>query len=230
MNKSRFLVKSLFLSAIGVILAACAGTGSYSSIEPGSTPARSPASLELPPDLVDTSSDALTTRQTGEEASTREVLPETKTLDVERNSAEGWLEVSVSADQVWNKLVSYWGSLGVDLVESDPTTGTMQTDWVKSAKSKQSDQGLAGNVLNQLKGLFVGGPTSLDKYTLRLERRDESRTRIHVSHTGLKKIQTRASSVATSAEYEWVETEEDSEKVERMMSSIIFGLDADASS
>lgn len=226
MTTIRFLCKATCLCVLAVLLVSCGETRTYSSIEPGSQSARSGSRLELPPDLVDTTGDSLATNQSGQNTQAEEVLPETEEFNVTRNDQEGWLEVDAPADQVWRKLVGYWGSLGVDLIVSDPKTGTMVTDWVKPGKSKQDNQGFGGTLLSQIMGTALGGPTSLDKYTVTLERRGESRTRIHVSHTGRKKIQTQISSVLTSAEYEWVETDEDPEKVRRAMTSIVYGLES----
>lgn len=225
MTNAYLIMKSLCLCVLTLTLISCGGSRTYSSIEPGAQSPRSRAALELPPDLVDTTSDSLLASQ-AQQAQTQEVLPESESLDIGRNDDEGWLDVDAPVNQVWSRLVSHWGALGVDLVISDPKTGIMETDWVKPAKSKENDQGLTGNLVNQFLGRLVDAPTSLDKYTIQLERKGDSSTRIRVTHKGIKKIQTQRATVATNAEYEWVETEEDPEKVRRALLSITYGLDA----
>lgn len=229
MNTIRFPFKVLCLLILGLSLVACGKTQEYSSIEPGQEPGRSRANLELPPDLAETASDRLSVEQTNGDARTEEVLPETEGLSVQRNDAEGWLEVDAPADRVWSKLIAHWGALNVDLVASDPKAGIMETDWVEPAKSRKSDSDFAGNVLNQFLGKLFDETTALDKYTITLERQGDARTRINVAHRGIKKIQTQRTTVATNAEWEWVETEEDPDKVRRAISSIIYGLEDGAS-
>lgn len=220
----RFLLKSCSLLILALALASCGKTKEYSSIEPGQETERSRANLELPPDLTDTSSERLAATQTEQNIQAEEVLPETKGLHVERNDQEGWLEVDAPAESVWRRLVAHWGSLGVDLVVSDPKAGIMETDWVEPAKSKD-DSDFTSNVMNQFLGRLFDETTALDKYTMRLERVGDGRTRIHVSHRGIKKIQTQKTTVATNAQWEWVETEEDPDKIRRAMSSIVYGLE-----
>lgn len=223
MNTLRILCQPVLVCVLALAVSACGQTETYSSIEPGSHPARARSNLELPPDLVDTSNDALVSRQPDESGEPEEVLPETDSLEIQRNDSEGWLEVDAPAGQVWRKLESYWGSLNVDLEISDPKAGLMVTDWVRTGQNE--DAGIMDKVL----GSVVESPTSLDKYTIQLEKKGENRTRIQVAHEGMKKIQTQRSSVATNAEYEWVTTEEDPEKIKRALSSIVYGLETGAS-
>lgn len=223
------LTKYLCPLVLALSLTACGTAREYSSIDPGNETARSRARLEVPPDLVNTTSDSLIQSQQQVET-TEEVLPEPKGLKVERNDREGWVEAQAPADQVWNRLVSHWGALGVDLVVADPKTGVMETDWVKPAKSKhEGTESVTENALDKILGRLIDSPTSLDKFTLRLERVEDNRSRVYVSHKGIKKIQTEEASLARNADWEWVETEEDPEKVKRALSSIVYGLDAGAS-
>lgn len=228
MNISRLPCKFLCLLILATSLAACGKTKEYSSIEPGAATARSRANLEVPPDLVDTTSDNLEVSEAGtapeDNARDSDVLPEDAKLDITRNDAQGWVDVDAPVDQVWRQLVSYWGSLGVDLVVNNPEAGIMETDWVEPAASDKAGGDLTGNLVNSFFGKLFDETTALDRYTLRLERQGGDTTRIHVAHRGIRKIQTQRTTIATNAEWEWVETEEDPKKVSRAISSIIYGL------
>lgn len=211
--------------ALVLALAGCGKTTDYSSIEPDQEPARSRADLELPPDLAETSSDTLATSQEAAVAEDVEVLPENNELDVKRNDEEGWLEVDAPADQVWRRLVAHWGALGVDLAVSNPREGIMETDWVEPGAAKEEEEpGLGTTLINQFLGTLFDETTALDKYTLTLQRQGADRTRIDVAHRGIKKIQTQRASVATNADWDWVETDEDPDKIRRALSSIAYGL------
>lgn len=223
----KFPVGPLVLLAVISTLVSCGGTRSYSSIEPGYQSARSRGNLELPPDLVDTSNDTLAhnSQQAQQKQKQEEVLPPTKNIHVTRNDKEGWLEVDEPADTVWRQLEGHWGALGVDLVIDDPKSGVMETDWVKPARSKQDKEGVTAGMFDKFMGRLVDAPTSLDKYTIRLERKGKSLTRIHVTQKGVKKIQTEKGGLATFDQWEWVETDQDPNKVRQALSSIEYGLD-----
>lgn len=226
MNTMRFSLKFACLLVLALSVAACGKTNSYGSIEPGQETARSRANLELPPDLTQTSSDRLAAQaaQADQDNEATEVLPETGGLNVERNDEEGWLEVDAPAEQVWRRLVAHWGALGVNLVVSNPTEGIMETDWVEPASSNEEEPALTDKLLNQFLGKLFDETTALDKYTLTLQRTDDNRTRIDVAHRGIRKIQTQRSTIATNAQWDWVEIEEDPDKIKRALSSIVYGL------
>lgn len=225
MNTIRFAFKSVCLFGLALSLAACGNVKEYSSIEPSQAPERSRANLEMPPDLLETSSDRLAAQATQDARVEQEVLPEPKGLHIERNDQEGWVEVDAPVETVWRRLEAHWGALGVDLVVSDPKAGIMETDWVEPATSRDQDSGLGGTLVKQFLGKLVDETTALDKYTIRVERIAEGKTRIHVEHRGIKKIQTQKTTIATNAKWEWVETEENPAKIKRAMSSIVYGLE-----
>lgn len=224
MNTIRLVLNAAWLLVVAILLASCGNTETYSSIEPGTETARSRANLELPPDLQTSSSDALAATQAEQQTRSEEVLPEPEGMAVTRNDEEGWIEVDAPPDRVWRKLVAHWGALGVDLVVSNPEEGIMETDWVEPTQSNKAEPGLTDKVIGQFLGRLFDEVTALDKYTLMLQRTDQDGTRIDVTHRGIKKIQTQRTTVATNAEWDWVETEEDPDKIRRALSSITYGL------
>ena len=222
--------------AVALLLGACGpNKGDFGSLEGGGpTSDRYRGSLELPPDLVDTTSESILAAGQVEEETEEKVLPEIENLDIQQNDEEGWIEVNVDADVVWQKLVSHWNSLGVDLVEADPKTGVMVTDWVVPRTREEERReflGVAflGNVLDDLLGNLFDQATALDKYTIQLERKPQTHTRINVAHRGLVKIQTQQPTKKNNEKFEWVETDEQPDKVKRALTSIAYGLSGETS-
>lgn len=224
--------------ALALALVACGPSKSdFGSLEPGTSPSaeRHRANLELPPDLVDSSSDAVRANQVNQAdqaaRETQQVLPEIEDLSIERNDDEGWLEVDADADVVWQRLVQHWDSLDIELVQANPRIGVMETDWVlpEEARERQARDRFLGNILDTLLDDIFNQATALDKYTIQLERRETERTRINVAHKGLKKIQTQEPTKQYNEEFEWVETEEEPEKIKRALTSIAYGLNGDSS-
>jgi len=218
----------LFALLVALMLTGCGNTKTYSSIDPSTADARSGGRLEIPPDLEGSTSDSVLASQARQDAASSQVLPEPEDLEVERNDTEGWIEVDLPIDRAWSRLVAYWGALGVDLVVADPKLGLMETDWVIPAGDSPQKQPFHKALMDQIRGALTGGPTALDRYAIELERRGDSRTRISVSHRGRKKIETQKSNIANPAQYDWVETEENPKKVQRALSSIVYGLESGA--
>lgn len=219
--------------ALVFILSSCGPSKQdFGSLEPGASPSnRQRSNLELPPDLADSASDRIRTARATEEDAQQSVLPRIDDLDITRNDEQGWIEVSADADIVWRKLVRHWTSLGIELVHADATSGIMETDWVNPTTpgEKRGSGGTFGSVLGGLLDNFFDQATALDKYTVQLERKEQSRTRINVTHKGLKKIQTQEATKQYNEEFEWVETEEQPDKIKRVLTSIAYGLNNDRS-
>jgi outer membrane protein assembly factor BamC len=222
MINTRVLAKTLPPCLLALLLASCGSSRSYSSIEPGTDTAPARANLAIPPDLINSTSDNLVKNQ--ETAQPVEVLPKPKkSAKITRNDEEGWLEVNEPAEQVWKELINYWASLGVDLTVNDPKSGIMETGWVRPAGSK--DQGLTAGLFDKFLGKFANETTALEKYTMRLERKGDSKTRIYVTEKGVKKIKDEKGGFATFEHWTWVATKQDPDKVRLALSSIEYGLE-----
>ena len=177
--------------------------------------------LELPPDLVDTTTEVIVNRNFTEE----EVVPQTVGITMLDNGTERWLEIDAPAEQVWPKLVNYWGEIGAPLILANPETGIMETDWVQQDKrATRKKKGVTGNILISILTDITDQVTSLDKYTLRMERKDDMKTLVYLGHRGSKKIQTSRATMLSNAEWDWVETGQDPEKIRLVMQSIRYRL------
>ena len=99
-------------------------------------------------------------------AGSGEVLPEAKDAKLRREGNNRWLEISGSPQQIWPRVVGFWRSQGILLVEQDPTTGIMKTDWLENRAEIRTD--MVTNLLRKVAdGLYA---TSLrDQYRVRIE-------------------------------------------------------------
>lgn len=139
--------------------------------------------LEIPPDLIAGDfDDAMDVPPLGEAATYSEyaggqsaqrrvasgpkVLPEVKDVKLRREGNNRWLEIDGSPQQVWSKVVGFWRSQGILLVEQDPITGTMKTDWLENRAEIRRD--FVTNMLRKVvDGLYA---ISLrDQYRVRIE-------------------------------------------------------------
>jgi outer membrane protein assembly factor BamC len=140
--------------------------------------------LEIPPDLTSAGSfdDAMDvppiegtatySEYVGEKSRRRqiatsgEVLPAVKDVKLRREGNNRWLEVDAPPQQVWPKVVAFWRSQGILLVEQNPTTGIMKTDWIENRAEISRD--FITNMLRKVAdGLYATGQR--DQYRVRIE-------------------------------------------------------------
>jgi len=112
--------------------------------------------LELPPDLAGggfddamdipgTAGTATYSSYAGERAArthiaqSGDVLPEVKGVSLQGSGDRRWLEIDAPPSAVWPKVVDFWRSQGILLVEQDPATGVMKTDWIENRAEIRQD-------------------------------------------------------------------------------------------
>ena len=109
------------------------------------------------------------------------VLPESRSVRIERSGTQHWLVVNDTAEKLWPKIKAFWFETGFALTLDDPKAGVMQTDWQENvADGEKSGMGK----------LFSGGWSSSgkrDQFLTRLERdKDSKSTEIYISHHGVQ--------------------------------------------
>jgi len=72
-------------------------------------------------------------------ASSAQVLPEVKDVKLRREGNTRWLEIAGSPQQLWPKIIDFWRSQGILLVEQDPSAGIMKTDWLENRAEIRRD-------------------------------------------------------------------------------------------
>ena len=223
-------VPRLFVFILSVaILAACGRPVSLSSSPAqarGVTTVRPGKALEVPPGLVDTSGTIITSaskletennsgQQDGSGVATRSATLVTK---IRQDAARTWLEIDAAPDRVWQRLVTFWQGVGVNLVVAKPAEGVMETDWFETLQSSDRPR-MLGSVLNDL----VRPGRSFDKYKVELNRVDPERTNLFISHRATKR--TLVSHQAREPVVKWEEAPADPKKEREMLQALAYELD-----
>lgn len=214
MLNTKYLV-SIVMTAVMVL--ALAGCGIGFNTNPGGGSAaksRQPsASLEVPPDLMATTSDEITAAKAEQESlQKREVLPESFPTELVEDDDKAWLQIQASPQQVWQRVIGYWQAMGVGLVVNQPNVGTMETGWIQPEQRPGA-----------ISALFAGlNEAGYDKYRVRLERSGDNATRLYVDHTWAQKIL--ITYPVKDPDSTWVETE-DPEKALNLLKAVAFELD-----
>lgn len=202
-----------------IIALTFAGCGVGFNTNPGGETAvksRQPsASLEVPPDLMSTTSEEITAAKAEqEELNSREVLPESYPTELMQEDGQAWLQIKASPQEVWRRVVGYWQGIGVGLVVNQPQNGTMETGWIEPERRPGS-----------ISALFAGlNDAGYDKYRVRLERAGENETRLYVDHTWAQKIL--VTYPVKDPDSTWVESE-DPAKALNLLKAVAFELDPD---
>ena len=185
--------------------------------------------LALPPDLLTSSADTLRKNQADSTVggSGYAVLPQVIGATIHSDAERSWLEIDADAEVVWRKLTEFWAFEEIDLVNYQPESGVMETDWFVRTKPASANSGITGIAI-ELFNSFTSRRTALDKFTLRLERNGASGTRVFVTHRRREKISKEYRNRNKNTEFEWVERAQDPEKVAQLLQTIVLLFDSDA--
>lgn len=193
--------------------------------------------LEIPPDLLQSAGEKVRDNAAAAVAGggaagagAEQVLPPVTGASIQSGDGKSWLEIDAEAETVWKKLTEFWALQEIDLADYRPQAGIMATDWF----ARKSDRG-GGKQLSaiaaELFDALVSRRTAVDKFTLRLERDEnagEARTRIFVTHRAREKVARELDDLDKTVEFEWVERDEDPEKIAQLLQTIVLLFDAGA--
>ena len=165
----------------------------YKSAQRGST-------LEIPPDLTQLSRDSryavpgagATASGFGAaapSATERGMTAQDQVGDVrlERAGNQRWLVVDRPADALWGPIKSFWEENGFVLDLDQERLGIMETDWAENRAKIPQD--LFRRTIGRLfDNLYSTGER--DRFRTRLERGENGRTEIYISHRGMIEVYT----------------------------------------
>ena len=198
------LLNSILLLLPLMMLGCSSGGGFFSDSERAyRTQQETVDDLEIPPDLTRaTIEDAMavpaggaasyeeyTSRREGVGGTSQatagsQVLPEFDNLSFQRDGDQRWLLIQSSPQQVWPKVVDFWRSNGLLLVEQDPSIGVMKTDWLESRAD------IKMGTLTEFFRKAVGGlysSATRDQFRVRLEPGLEpGTTELYLTHRGME--------------------------------------------
>lgn len=177
------LNKTLLLAASVSLLGACASSEEALQSS-GYRTARAQSSLEVPPDLVNTSSASLQRATEGSTNNQNKVLPPMGDIQMRSSGDKRWLEIPESADSVWDKTLDFANKSGVPILVENKRDGILETDWIGDLNSESGTK----QMIRKSVGNIVGRPPVNDKFTIWLERLDDNNTALHVTHSQLKQF------------------------------------------
>ena len=161
------------------------------------------ASLAIPPNMLDETSDERSLAPAGGETSLSAfqqvqssapssddngVLPQVPGMHIQRDGTESWLVIdNRSPDQVWAQVRRFWQEQGFLLVVDQRSKGVMETDWNET--HPRINDGLIRNALTwATDNSYV--TAERNKYRTRLESGPNGGTYVFISQKGLREVLT----------------------------------------
>ena len=145
--------------------------------------------LEVPPDLTEPDtggqlrvpkpSDKALQRFRNNNSLEATITPKFDGVRMVSYAGDSWLEIDNNIEFVWQNLLEFWQGEGINLIEVRPLLGFMETDWVERLDADAS----------YLRKLFQRlEPDQKDKFRVRVERYEELKTRLSITHTRIERI------------------------------------------
>lgn len=225
--------------ACALLLASLMGCSSIEGTLSGSkvdyrTSARQTKGLDVPPDLTQLARDGRSQVQGGvvsasslqqSAAATAPVeakleanvaLTKIGDLSIEHAGDMRWLHTSLTPEQLWPLLRSFWEERGLALSVDQPKIGVMETEWAEN-RAKIPADGLRKYLGSFADALFSSGER--DQYRTRVERTANG-TDIYIAHKGLQEVPTSK----TSETFQWIARPSDPQLEAEMLSRLMLKL------
>ncbi len=161
------------------------------------------AGLEVPPDLTQLTRDSRYQQTQGGAVSaaafqasapaataaaaapSEAIAPQTiGDMRIERLGSDRWLHTSLTPEQLWPQLQTFWKERGFVLTEDKPAAGVMETDWAEN-RGKLPMDFIRSSIGKVFDGAYSTG--ELDRFRTRVERTANG-TDIYVTHRGMIEV------------------------------------------
>jgi outer membrane protein assembly factor BamC len=216
----------------GGLVAGC-GTSSPTKIDYRSDSRSKQASLAVPPNMIDETSDQRSLPPQGGETSLSalkqvqaqapagdsiSVVPPVQGLHIQRDGTESWLVIdNKTPDQAWPQIRRFWQEQGFLLVVDQRDKGVMETDWNET--HAQINDGFIRNTLSKAMGnSYVS--SERNKYRTRLEAAPNGGTYVFVSQKGMREAITGTNNDSTQWQPKPNDPALEQEYLKRLMASL----------
>ncbi len=187
-------------------------------------------SLEIPPDLVNTTNQTvLDNLEAGKQNKIR-VLPEVVGARIVKQDGQYGLEVDTDVESAWETVTRFWALSHVNLVEYNPEAGTMETDWIEKPRAEDPDASYLGSLSRDILTSLTKSNTKLDKYRIRFERISANQSYLNVAHRSSVRKEIKSESQRIISQFDWVELPSDPNSVADFLQHLILIFDDPESS
>ncbi|MBQ8829740.1 MAG: outer membrane protein assembly factor BamC [Burkholderiaceae bacterium] len=207
----QFPLRIVVVAVASTLMTGCSYLGSNftdEKIQYETTTTRAP--LEIPPDLSQLPMDerfqvpnkpkVVTANEVAEieearktaagmqtEEQSVQVLPGTVVAKIVKDGNERYIQCNLAPEAVWNAVLDFWPSVGLQVVKEDARAGIMETNWAENKANLPQDiiRATLGKVLDA-----VYSTGERDLYRTRLERNEQGGTDIYVTNRRMIEVYT----------------------------------------
>jgi len=187
--------RAVTVAALASLLAACGSVMDTDKVNYKSQTEEKAVPLEVPPDLskmnrgkrYDMPGGAVSANNMNGTANTLETGAPTSPLNmgdiqIKREGQQMWLEVERKPEVLWPLVKDFWKESGFTFIKEDQAVGLLETDWAEN-RAKLPQDFIRRNLGKLLDSVYSTGER--DKFRIRLERTNDNKTEIYISHRGL---------------------------------------------
>lgn len=193
-------------------------SGNPLSIPPDLTQAGSNAHYRAPEGTTTFSQYAQSAQQQKAAGAANNVLPASDHVKVMRDGNIRWLVVDQPAEDVYPKVIDFWGEQGFTIHTQNPRAGLIETDWAEN-RAKVPEGWIKSALGSILDSVFDSGER--ERFRTRLERVN-GRTEIYISHDQMVETGT-----ADNTGFKWIEGKEDPGLNAAMLARLMVFLGTD---
>ncbi len=205
----QFPLRVVVVAVASTLMTGCSYLGSKftdEKIQYETTTTRAP--LEIPPDLSQLPMDerfqvpnkpkVVTANEVAEieearktvagmqtEEQSVQVLPGTVIAKIVKDGNERYVQCNLAPEAVWNAVLDFWPSVGLQVVKEDARVGIMETNWAENKANLPQDiiRATLGKVLDA-----VYSTGERDLYRTRLERNEQGGTDIYITNRRMVEV------------------------------------------
>ena len=181
--------------------------------------------LELPPDLVGTTNEAVLENLEKAQLEETRILPEIVNARIIKDGDERWLEIDTNVETAWRAVTEYWSLSGINLVDYNPEAGIMETTWIEQPVDYEGDSVFV-QMTKQIFTSLTKTDTALDKYRLRFERLNSDQAALYVDHRSMVRKEVDYSKKVS--DFEWVELPSNPNREAELLQNLVLLFDEDA--
>src|SRR5690606_34190699 len=146
------------------------------------------------------------------------VLPTSDSVRVMRDGSIRWLVVDQAAEDVYPKIIDFWGEQGFTIHSQNPRAGLIETDWAEN-RAKVPEGWIKSALGSILDSVFDSGER--ERFRTRLERVN-GQTEVYISHDQMVETGT-----ADQTGFKWVDGKEDPGLNAAMLARLMVFLGTD---
>jgi len=128
------------------------------------------------------------------------ILPQAQGIEVKRDGDLRWLVVDKPAEEVYPKIIDFWGEQGFTIKSQDPRAGLIETDWAEN-RAKIPEGWIRSALGAIIDTVFDSGER--ERFRTRIERVG-GKTEVYISHQQMVETPTQDGST-----FKWVHGKED---------------------